>query len=129
MAALAADRRSSTVGTLHFFQLMIPNAFPKSFWGEATRGYLSVGVKMLTFEEVTSHLNGASFFRADLHIHSFGGSHDVKDREMTSQAIVDTALAENLSVIAITDHNEISNVGAAVAAASEKEILVIPGVE
>jgi hypothetical protein len=39
---------------------------------------------------------GAQFFRADLHIHSFGGSHDVRDQKMTAQHIVATAMAESL---------------------------------
>jgi len=45
---------------------------------------------------------GAQFLRADLHIHSHGASHDVKDASMTSAAIVQTAAKEGLSIIAIT---------------------------
>ncbi|HEY2847789.1 MAG TPA: PHP domain-containing protein, partial [Pyrinomonadaceae bacterium] len=74
---------------------------------------------------------GAKFVRADLHIHSFGegGSFDVKDSLMTPESIVDTAIEKGLSVISITDHNEVGNVKAAVDHASGKDILVIPGVE
>ena len=41
---------------------------------------------------------GATFLRADLHIHSFGefGSYDVFDSTMTPNAIVDTAINKNL---------------------------------
>jgi predicted metal-dependent phosphoesterase TrpH len=53
--------------------------------------------------------NGARFYRCDLHVHSYGGSHDVSDQTMTPEAIVQTAAKENLSIIAITDHNEIGN--------------------
>ena len=68
---------------------------------------------------------------ADLHIHSYGkgGSYDVKDAGMTPQAIVDSAIAENLQVIAITNHNVIGNVRAAVEHTGDKDILVVPGVE
>jgi predicted metal-dependent phosphoesterase TrpH len=60
---------------------------------------------------------GAQFLRADLHIHSYGASHDVKDASMTSAAIIQTAAKEGLSIVAITDHNEISNVEPALEAA------------
>nr|WP_284331144.1 AAA family ATPase [Dyella flagellata] len=48
---------------------------------------------------------------------------------MTASAIVETALRENLSIIAITDHNEIGNVGAALTEALGTSLLVIPGIE
>ena len=82
-------------------------------------------------DELIAELNGAHFMRADLHIHSFGGggSYDVKDNTMTPTAIVDLAIAENLQVIAITDHNVIGNVRDAVQYAAGKDILVVPGVE
>ncbi len=82
-------------------------------------------------DEIDAYANGANFRRADLHIHSFGqqASYDVTDSAMTPNAIVDTAISERLEVIAITDHNRIGNVQAAVEYAADKEILVVPGVE
>lgn len=53
--------------------------------------------------------NGALFYKADLHIHSYGpdtGSFDVTDVSNTPQAIVDTAIEKGLKVISITDHNQ-----------------------
>jgi hypothetical protein len=73
--------------------------------------------------------SGARFFRSDLHIHSYSGSHDVRDDKMTPQAIVETAIAEELSIIAITDHNEINNVKLALKASRGKTVHVVPGVE
>lgn len=75
--------------------------------------------------------NGAHFLKADLHIHSYGdgGSYDVDDYQMNPQNIVDTAISKGLSVISITDHNEVTNSCTAVQYAQEKKILVIPGVE
>lgn len=76
--------------------------------------------------------SGALFYRADLHIHSYGpgmGSYDVEDTTNTPNAIVDTAMAKCLKVISITDHNEILNSIMAVNYALEKDILVIPGIE
>lgn len=72
---------------------------------------------------------GASFFRADLHVHCFGGSHDVTDTAMTPEAVVATAIGENLSLIAIADHNEISCVERAIAAAQGTSVLVVPAME
>ena len=80
-------------------------------------------------DEIIAISSGARFIRADLHIHSHGASHDVSDVSMTPEAIVKQALTENLSVIAITDHNEISNVPRLMSAASGKPLLAIPGVE
>jgi ABC-type lipoprotein export system ATPase subunit len=81
--------------------------------------------------EIESLPRGAEFVRADLHIHSFGdrGSYDVSDAAMTPNAIVDAAVSEGLGVIAITDHNEIRNVEVAIAAAAQRGLLVVPGVE
>lgn len=79
--------------------------------------------------ECTALTSGAHFYRGDLHIHSYGGSHDVKDAGMTPQAIIATAVAEDLDIIAIADHNEIFNVRAAIEAGSVAGLLVIPAVE
>lgn len=86
---------------------------------------------MSLLHEIQSESNGALFRRADLHIHSFGdgGSYDVADPAMTPEAIVDTAIAERLDLIAITDHNQIANVRPALRYANGKGLLVVPGVE
>lgn len=77
--------------------------------------------------------SGAHFLKADLHIHSYGdgGSYDVEDYQMNPQNVVDTAISKGLSIISITDHNEVTNSCAAVKYAQDqkKNILVIPGVE
>ncbi len=81
--------------------------------------------------KITDLPNGAHFYRADLHIHSFGASHDVRDANMTPERIVAQALTEELQVIAITDHNSIANVDAAIQAAVAQggKVYVVPGVE
>ncbi len=86
---------------------------------------------MSLLQEIQNESNGAQFRRADLHIHSFGedGSYDVKDATMTPEGIIDTAIAERLDLIAITDHNQIANVRSALKYAEGKPLLVIPGVE
>src|SRR5205823_539161 len=62
---------------------------------------------------------------------SYGASPDVNDATMTPQAIVDSAVAQGLSVIAITDHNSNKNVDAALEHARQYagRLLVLPGVE
>lgn len=86
---------------------------------------------MSLLREIQNESNGALFRRADLHIHSFGegGSYDVMDTRMTPEGIVDTAIAERLDLIAITDHNNIGNVGRALKYVCGKNLLVVPGVE
>jgi len=84
---------------------------------------------MTSLAEIEALPYGGRFYRADLHIHSFGGSHDVQDATMTPDAIVKTAIAEKLDVIAVTDHNEIRNVEATLKAAVEAPLLVIPAIE
>ena len=79
--------------------------------------------------EITGLSRGARFVRADLHIHSVAGSHDVKDANATPEAIVSTAAKEGLKIIAIADHNEIDGVAPALTAAEAVDILVVPAVE
>lgn len=84
---------------------------------------------MTAIDDVLAQPAGASFARADLHIHSYGASHDVRDAAMTPLGIVQTGEREGLSVIAITDHNEIANVEAALTCAEGTTVTVIPGIE
>lgn len=74
---------------------------------------------------------GARFYKADLHIHSYGedGSFDVTDTTMTPENIVNTAIEKGLSIISITDHNEEQNCKKAIKYAEDKDVLVIPGIE
>lgn len=77
-------------------------------------------------------MNGALFYKADLHIHSYGqgtGSYDVTDITNTPQAIVEMAISKGIKIISITDHNEIMNSFTAITYAHDKDILVIPGIE
>lgn len=79
--------------------------------------------------EITGLPRGARFVRADLHIHSVAGSHDVADASATPEAIVSTAAGEGLKIISIADHNEIDGVMPALKAAAAAGILVVPAVE
>src|SRR5690242_5560111 len=81
------------------------------------------------FDRIIALPAGAQFHRADLHIHSYGASHDVRDRTMSPAAIVATAAREGLTLIAITDHNEVENVEPAIRASAGTNVVVIPGVE
>jgi PHP family Zn ribbon phosphoesterase len=76
--------------------------------------------------------NGAHFLSVDLHIHSYGASHDVTDATMTPEAIVDSAVKQGLSVIALTDHNSNVNSQRAIDHANQHwpgKILVLAGAE
>ena len=63
---------------------------------------------MVLFSDIQILDNGARFLNVDLHIHSYGASHDVTDATMTPEAVVDSAVRQGLSVIAITDHKTMS---------------------
>lgn len=92
---------------------------------------MAVGGPM-RIEDVLRIDNGGTFVTGDLHIHSFGGSHDVKDQTMTPQAIIDTAVTLGLSVLSITDHNTDANVLPALQYAQRAysgKLLLLPGVE
>jgi hypothetical protein len=82
-------------------------------------------------ETIEACSRGADFTRADLHIHSYGdyGSYDVTDDSMTPQNIIDVAVREHLSIISVTDHNEIGNVRETMARGDEAGVTVIAGVE
>lgn len=88
-----------------------------------------MGTPASLLTEVTNQSVGATFFRADLHIHSYGASHDVRDATITPGAIVATAIQEGLSLVSITDHNEISSLETAITAAGGTAVCVIPGIE
>lgn len=73
---------------------------------------------------------GANFYKADLHLHTFGPSPDVIDEGMTPAAIVEIAHARGLGLIAITDHNSIASVPDLLKAARQTDgLTAIPGVE
>jgi hypothetical protein len=55
--------------------------------------------RLITDQPNTALPRGARFFRADLHIHSNAGSHDVSDTAATPEAIVTTAAQEGLKII------------------------------
>jgi PHP domain len=85
----------------------------------------------ITFKEIEVVDNGAQFFNADLHVHSFGASHDVMDSTMTVEAIIDAAVKLGIRILAITDHNTDANINKSIDYAQKYtgQILVLPGVE
>jgi AAA domain, putative AbiEii toxin, Type IV TA system/PHP domain len=85
----------------------------------------------VTFQEVEVFDNGAQFYDADLHVHSFDASHDVKDSSMTVEAIVDSAIKIGIRILAITDHNNDANTARSIDYARKysDRILVIAGAE
>lgn len=70
---------------------------------------------------------GASFVRADLHVHTHRDSEENPQPDF--DAYVDAALVNDVRVLAITDHNSVDFVSAAINAAADKELVVIPGIE
>ena len=83
----------------------------------------------MAVDTVAAETSGATFFRGDLHIHSYGASHDCHDDAATPVAIVATAKAEGIAIVALADHNDIRNVRNAISAGEASGILVVPAVE
>jgi predicted metal-dependent phosphoesterase TrpH len=85
----------------------------------------------VTYDIIKAVDNGAQFFNADLHVHSFGASHDVKDSTMTVESIVDAAVKMGIRLLAITDHNSDVNTAKSISYAQKYtgHILVLAGVE
>ncbi|MCP4216995.1 MAG: PHP domain-containing protein [bacterium] len=66
-------------------------------------------------------------YRADLHIHTCLSP--CAEIDMTPLQVVNRAVARELDIIAVTDHNSAENAGAAIRAAIGKPLLVLPGME
>jgi predicted ATPase len=71
-------------------------------------------------------LGGARFVRADLHVHT---RPDTGQARWGPHDYVEAALAADLKVLAITDHNAIDGVYPVLEAARGTELLVLPGIE
>ena len=66
-------------------------------------------------------------FRAEFHLHTVLSP--CAAVEMIPPLIIEEALAKNINLIAVTDHNTIDNVDAVIAAAAGTGITVLPGIE
>lgn len=83
------------------------------------------------FDAIQQQEGGATFVAADLHVHSYGNSSDVKDPTMTIEGIIDAALAKGIGLLSVTDHNNDNQVLRSIeyGAKSADDLLVLPGVE
>ncbi len=70
---------------------------------------------------------GATFIRADLHVHTYADGD--ADPKPDLESYVDAAIDSGISIMAITDHNSVQFVRAAMRAAESKDLVVIPGIE
>jgi len=95
------------------------------------RVFLPKGRPMVLFSDIAKADNGARFYNADLHVHSFGASADVKDKTMTVAAVIDAAVAQEIAILAFTDHNTDKNLEAALDYVTKYtgQLVVLPGVE
>jgi histidinol phosphatase-like PHP family hydrolase/predicted ATPase len=72
--------------------------------------------------------HGSKFFKTDLHFHT-PASQCYKNKDVTVKNIIDEAINQNLEVIAITDHNDISGIEEAREYSKGRSIYVFPGIE
>jgi hypothetical protein len=70
---------------------------------------------------------GADFLRADLHVHTFPDND--ADPHPDLAAYVEAAIAADVHILAVTDHNTVRFAAEAVAAAALTSLLVLPGIE
>ncbi len=75
-----------------------------------------------------NEVTDSAFRKSDLHVHT-PESTCYRDKSVTLEQIVDTALANGLEVIAITDHNTVEALDDIRQMARKKGLLVFPGVE
>lgn len=71
---------------------------------------------------------GARWFKCDLHVHT-PASQCFRDRNVTPEQWVDACLEAGLHCVAVTDHNTGAWIDCIKEAASEKGLVVFPGVE
>jgi predicted metal-dependent phosphoesterase TrpH len=83
--------------------------------------------RSIALESVPNPQNKLKSFRAEFHIHTVLSP--CAAVEMIPPLIIEKALAKNINLIAITDHNAIDNVEAVLLAAAGTGITVLPGIE
>ncbi|GAB6039007.1 AAA family ATPase [Fundidesulfovibrio butyratiphilus] len=70
--------------------------------------------------------NYVKWRKCDFHIHS---NASIGDSHMSIEEIVDKAIEQGLNLIALTDHNNVSNIDSFMSYARKKGISALPGVE
>ena len=76
-----------------------------------------------------TNTSGLKFKKFDLHIHTPALPEDYKDKNVTSEDIVNQSISKGLAGIAITDHQTGSWIDDVKKAAKGKDLVVFPGVE
>jgi hypothetical protein len=71
---------------------------------------------------------GSRFYRTDLHLHT-SCSQCYKNKDVSIEVILNEAISQKLEIVAITDHNDISNIEEAREYAKGKNISIFPGIE
>jgi predicted ATPase len=71
---------------------------------------------------------GLKYYKTDLHLHT-AASQCFKDKNISVEDILNEAIKQKIDIIAITDHNDISNIEEAREYAKGKNIFVFPGIE
>lgn len=92
-----------------------------------------------SFADILAKPNGANFHLADLHIHTpedkqFRCPKDVdpstsKGQDQVAKGYIQGARNKNVTILAITEHNDVRWIDPAREAAQDTEITVFPGVE
>jgi energy-coupling factor transporter ATP-binding protein EcfA2 len=77
--------------------------------------------------EAENTSTGAVFLRADLHVHTHVDTDTAPEPDL--ERYIDAAIAAEIDLLAITDHNSIRFVRDAIKAAEGKNVTVVPGVE
>lgn len=81
----------------------------------------------MSFEPITRGNKGATFYKADLHLHT-PGSHDYQD-DVTAEEYVQALVDNGIDIAAITDHDSDGMYDEIREEAEDTSIEVLPGVE
>jgi predicted metal-dependent phosphoesterase TrpH/ABC-type cobalamin/Fe3+-siderophores transport system ATPase subunit len=84
---------------------------------------------MNTRNQKNLYPRGSQWRKWDLHVHTPASYDWDKSCSASAKDIVDKAIQEKLSVIAITDHHTIKGIDDVVKEANGKDLMVLPGVE
>lgn len=78
----------------------------------------------------TTYQRGSEWRQWDLHFHT-PSSYDYKDQSTTNQNIVDGLIANNISVVAITDHHiiDVPRIKELQELTKDKNLTILPGIE
>lgn len=87
-------------------------------------------IQILNLDKMKNYPRGSEWRIWDLHVHT-PASYDYKDKSISNNDIINSLVANNISVVAITDHHtiDIRRIQELQVIAESKNITILPGIE